>query len=85
MDSIFLITAISGHIIVCVGRYPQIWSPELFERALLKLVSHQLIKCILVYRLQYNNKGAAGDVDGSEGLALIEQSCHTARRGYTTS
>ena len=77
--------AISGQVIVCVGCYPQIWSSELFERALLKSVSHQLIKCILMYRLQYSNKGAAGDIDGGEGLALIEQSCHTARRGHTTS
>ena len=72
MISIFLITTIRGQNIICVGRYPQIWSPELFKRALLKSVSHQLIECILLYRLQYNNKGTAGDVDGSEGLALIE-------------
>jgi len=85
MDSIFLFTVISCRITVCEGCYPQIWSLELLECALLKSVPHELIKHILLHRLEYDNKGTTGDVDSGERLALIEQSCHTAWRGYTTS
>lgn len=85
MDSIFLITAISRRIMYFVECSLQIWSLELLECALLESVAHEFIKCILLYRLQDDNKGAAGDVDSGERFALIEQSCHTVGRGHTTS